>query len=132
MNGNQLVTGGDLPYSGPSECPGDSTFKVSDPLGFCHSNPTSWTSTGHQTQHVDNLLVAGTITLSFTVWNTGGGAAGDLGGHATGLDAQVAVDYRPPGNVAPTPEPPTVFTFASALAVGLAFWRLRLGRQTAS
>jgi hypothetical protein len=112
-------------YTGPSGC----QTLLSNPLNFCSSDPTSWLTPTILTVP-DGLLASGTNTLSFTVWNTGGG--NDVGCCATGLDAQVAVNYTDSGSPAPTPEPPTAFTFASALAVGLAFWRLQPGRQTAS
>jgi hypothetical protein len=111
-------------YNGPSGC---------GSIGaFCSADPSSWTTDNVLTipSSVDNLLVSGTNTLSFTVSNSGGGA--DLGGSSTGIDAQVAVDYTTSGSPSPVPEPPTALTFASALGVGFAFWRLRMGRQTAS
>jgi hypothetical protein len=123
LNGNMF-------YTGPSGCDPQLAAPY---LDFCSSDPESWTS--HTTLTIpDNLLTSGLNTLSFTVWNTGGTTSlnNDPGGSATGLDAQVVVDYTDPPSPAPTPEPPTALTFASALAVGFAFWRLRGGRQTAS
>ena len=112
-------------YNGPAGCtPSDVTF--------CSADPTSWATDDVLTIpiSVDDLLTSGINTLSFSVWNTGGG--NDLGGSATGLDAQVAVNYTTSSSPSPAPEPPTALTLASALAVGLAFWRLQPGRQTAS
>ena len=125
---------GDMFYTGPSGC--------YPPNGlYCTSNPTSWVSDTVLTipSTVDDLLTSGPNTLSFTVWNIGGctDSSCDSGGSATGLDAQVAVDYTASdsdetGPDSPVPEPPTALTFASALAIGLGFWRLKAGRQTAS